>query len=134
MTDTASQHSIPLDQNQVSLTASVMHQAAMDCSATDAVGVPSDDRSVVTLGRMAARWAAISEHEKHCDVVNIHGDRLYNISLTAEEWYHVRAALSEHAARLTRAGGHARTARADQHRARRALLLVDRITEAIAGG
>ncbi|WP_018547229.1 hypothetical protein [Streptomyces sp. LaPpAH-108] len=132
MANTASQHSIPLDQTQVSLTASVMHQAALDCRATDTPDASMDDRSMVTFGRMAALWAAIAEREKHCDVVNIHGDRLYNISLTAEEWYHVRAALSEHAARKTRVAGHSPTARTDRHSARRALLLVDLITEAIA--
>ncbi|MGW2598904.1 hypothetical protein [Streptomyces klenkii] len=132
MADTAKQHSIPLDQTQVILTASVLHQAALDCRATDAANVSEDNRSVVTLGRMAARWAAIAEREEHCDVINIHGERLYDVSLTSEEWYHVRAALSEHAARLRRTAGGSPTAQMDHQRARRALLLVDRITEAAA--
>ncbi|WP_190120973.1 hypothetical protein [Streptomyces inusitatus] len=132
MTETIDNFFIPLDQEQVSLVAAVLHRAAQDCRALDAPEIPAGDRSVVTLGRMAARWAAIAEREEHCDVVNVHGERLYNVSLSLEEWYQVRAALSEYAARLTRALRNPPSAREDRRRARQALLLVDRITEAIA--
>ncbi|MFE2599604.1 MULTISPECIES: hypothetical protein [unclassified Streptomyces] len=133
MTETTDQFFIPLDQVQVSLVAAVLHQAAEDCQAVDTPEIPADNRTVVTLGRMAARWAAIAEREEHCDVVNIHGERLYNVSLTLEEWYQVRAALSEHATRLTRTSGNSPTAHENHRRARRALLLADRITEVTSG-
>lgn len=127
--DTTGHFFIPLDQVQVSLVAAVLHQAAEGCRAVDAPMIPADDRSVVTLGRMATRWGAIAEREEHCDVVNVNGERLYSVPLTLEEWYQVRAALSEYAARLTRVMGNTPTAREDRRRAARALLLVDRITE-----
>ncbi|MEV7289704.1 hypothetical protein AB0O01_35010 [Streptomyces sp. NPDC093252] len=131
MTDTTRQHAIPLDQTQVSLTASVLHQAAVDCRATGATSRSRSDRSAGTLGHLAARWASIAEREQHCDVVNIHGERLYNVPLTTEEWYHVRAALAEFAARFIRVTGDSPAAHVDRLRARRALLLSDRITEAL---
>ncbi|MFF5719879.1 hypothetical protein [Streptomyces buecherae] len=134
MTETTNDFFIPLDQAQVSLVAAVLHRAAQDCRAVDAPGIPADDRSVVTLGRMAARWAAIAEREEHCDVVNVHGERLYNVSLTLEEWYQVRAALSEYAARLTRTPGNPPSTHENRKQATRALLLVDRITEVITSG
>ncbi|MEU6060334.1 hypothetical protein [Streptomyces sp. NPDC047097] len=131
MTDTANQYSVPLDQKQVSLTASVLHQAALGCRAADA---SDGDRSAVTLGRMAARWADIAEREEHCDVLSVHGERLYNVSLTSEEWYHVRAALSECAAQFKRGAADSPAAQVDRQRARRALLLVNHIAEAITRG
>ncbi|GHB01474.1 hypothetical protein ACIQRS_26740 [Streptomyces termitum] len=131
MTETTNTFFIPLDQAQVSLVAAVLHRAARDCRAVEAPGISANDRSVVTLGRMAARWAAISEREEHCDVVSLHGDRLYGVSLTPEEWYQVRAALSEYAARLTRAVGNPPSPHENRRQATRALLLVDRITEVI---
>lgn len=134
MTETTNTFFIPLDQAQVSLVASVLNRAARDCRAVDVPGIPTNDRSVVTLGRMAARWAAISEREEHCDVVNVHGERLYSVSLTLEEWYQARAALSEYAARLTRTAGDAPSPQENRRHATRALLLVDRITEVIAHG
>ncbi|MFF1416119.1 hypothetical protein [Streptomyces sp. NPDC058280] len=133
MTETIDHFFIPLDQVQVSLVAAVLHQAAEDCRAVDTPEILADDRTVVTLGRMATRWAAIAEREEHCDVVNIHGERLYNVSLTLEGWYQVRAALSEYAARLTRTPGNPPTARENHRRATHALLLVDRITEVTSG-
>ncbi|MET8828477.1 hypothetical protein ABZX40_22755 [Streptomyces sp. NPDC004610] len=131
MTDPTNQHWIALDQAQVSLTASVLHQAAVDYRATGTASHSQNDRSAGTLGQMAARWAAIAEREKHCDVVSIHGERLYNVPLTAEEWYHVRAALTEYAARFIRVVGDSPAAHVDRLRARRALILSDRITEAL---
>lgn len=134
MTETTNPFFIPLDQAQVSLVTAVLHRAARECQAVDMPGIPTDDLSVFTLGRMAARWAAISEREEHCDVVNVHGERLYSVPLTMEGWYQVRAALSEYATRLTRAAGNPAFPREDHRQATRALLLVDRITESIAHG
>ncbi|MER5631168.1 hypothetical protein [Streptomyces nitrosporeus] len=134
MTETTNTFFIPLDQAQVSLVTAVLHRAARDCRAVDVPGIPTDDRSAITLGRMVARWAAISEREEHCDVVNIHSERLYSVPLTLEGWYQVRAALSEYAARLTRAAGNPPPPRENHRQATRALLLVDRITEVIAHG
>ncbi|MGC5365369.1 hypothetical protein ACPXCE_27470 [Streptomyces sp. DT24] len=134
MTETTNTFFIPLDQAQVSLVTAVLHRTARDCRAVDVPGISTDDRSVVTLGGMAARWAAISEREEHCEVVNVHGERLYSVPLTLEGWYQARAALSEYAARLTRAGGNPPSPRANHRQATRALLLVDRITEVIAHG
>ncbi|MEW2163476.1 hypothetical protein AB0912_10805 [Streptomyces sp. NPDC007084] len=134
MTETSNNFFIPLDQAQVSLVATVLHQAAQDCRAVDAPEIPEDNRSVVTLGRVAARWAAIAERDEHCDVINVHGERLYNVSLTLEEWYQVRAALSEFAAQLTRAPGNPPSTHENRKQATRALRLVDRITEVITSG
>ncbi|NEC42929.1 hypothetical protein [Streptomyces sp. SID8016] len=134
MTETINTFFIPLDQAQVSLVTAVLHRAARDCRAVGVPGISTDDRSVVTLGGMAARWAAISEREEYCEVVNVHGERLYSVPLTLEEWYQARAALSEYAARLTRTTGDASSQRENHRQATRALLLVDRITEVIAHG
>ncbi|THA31758.1 hypothetical protein E6R18_15595 [Streptomyces sp. A1277] len=134
MTETTNTFFIPLDQAQVSLVTAVLHRAARDCRAVDVPGTSTDDRSVVTLGRMAARWAAISEREEHCEVVNVHGERLYSVPLTLEGWYQTRAALSEYAAHLTRAAGNPPSPRENRRQATRALLLVDRITEVVARG
>ncbi|MEV0266934.1 hypothetical protein AB0I49_37125 [Streptomyces sp. NPDC050617] len=134
MTEPTDDFFIALDQTQVSLVALVLHQAAEECRAVDTTpDIPAEDRSVVTLGRVATRWAGIAEREEYCDVVNVHGERLYNVSLSLEEWYQVRAALSEYAARLTLTRAHPPTVDDNRRRAREALLLVDRITEVTSG-
>jgi hypothetical protein len=124
---------MPLDQTQVSLVAGVLHHAAQDCRAADTPEAPENDGSVITLGGMARRWTAIAEREEYCDVINVHGERLYNVSLTLEGWYQVRAALSQYAARLTRFPPRTAAARDDRGRAQQALLLAHRITEATRG-
>ncbi|AXI78781.1 hypothetical protein [Peterkaempfera bronchialis] len=124
-------HPIPLDQSQVNLVAAVLQQAVWDCRppAEQAAHDGRDDG--ITLGRLAAHWTGIAEREEHCDVINVNGERLYVVPLSLEGWYQVRAALSEHATRLSLKPSDNPESRENRRRARQALLLVDRIKEAI---
>ncbi|MET9828450.1 hypothetical protein ABZ078_03905 [Streptomyces sp. NPDC006385] len=122
--------SIPLDQGEVGLVAAVLQRAADECRATPSPEPPSDQGSEITLGRLASHWAGIAEQELHCGIVNLHGERLYMVTLSPEGWYQVRAALSERAARLSLTPVDTPAGREDRKQARRALLLVDRITGA----
>ncbi|WP_328955661.1 hypothetical protein [Kitasatospora purpeofusca] len=127
-------HHIPLDQAQVNLVAAVLQQAAWDCRSPIEQVVPDSSDGPnrgITLGRLAARWTRIVEREEHCDVININGERLYVVPLSLEGWYQVRAALSEHAARLSLKLPDSPESRENRRRARQALLLVDRIKEAV---
>ncbi|OKI00593.1 hypothetical protein A6A06_16590 [Streptomyces sp. CB02923] len=121
---------IPLDQAQVWLVAAVLQHAAEECHAVTPPEAPADQGAGITLGRLAAHWTDITEQELHCSVVNLHGERLYMVPLTLEGWYQVRAALSEHAAQLSRTPGGTPAIHENRRRARQALLLADRITEA----
>ncbi|MEU9163834.1 hypothetical protein AB0D29_26640 [Streptomyces sp. NPDC048424] len=119
--------SIALDQHEVTLIVGVLDRAAADCRAAAPPDTGSDQHTGVTLGRLTARWTEIAEHERHCDVVNLHGDRLFVVSLTAESWYQVRAALGACVAQLA---VEREDNAADQDRMARALVLADKIAGA----
>jgi hypothetical protein len=126
-------NSIPLDQTQVRLIAAVLQREAASCGAVHYPAHPGSAPSGVTLGRMAARWTGIAEREEDCAVVNVDGERLYDITDVPEGWYIVRAALSEHAARLSRTPQGSATSGEDRRQALRALRLVERIARATRG-
>ncbi|MFD4396686.1 hypothetical protein [Kitasatospora sp. NPDC058478] len=126
-------HPIPLDQSQVNLVAAVLQQAVWDCRPPAERATHDGQDCGITLGRLAGHWTGIAEREEHCDVINVNGERLYVVSLSLEGWYQVRAALSEHAARLSLKLSDNPESRENRRRVRRALLLVDRIKEAIHG-
>ncbi|MFD5420740.1 hypothetical protein ACFWJT_22280 [Streptomyces sp. NPDC127069] len=86
--------SILLDQNEVTLIAGVLDQAAHECRAATPLDTGSGQNAGVTLGRLTARWTDIAERERHCSVVNLNGARLFTVPLSPESWYQVRAALS----------------------------------------
>ncbi|MBD0694729.1 hypothetical protein [Streptomyces sp. CBMA123] len=122
---------ISLDQDEVALVTVVLLQAVDGCRAVTSPEAAARRGSGVTIGQLAAQWTEIAERELHCSVVNMNGERLFTVPLTPEGWYQVRAALSESAAQLSRpANGGEATVRANRDRARRALLLADRIVEA----
>ncbi|MFE2108884.1 hypothetical protein ACFXAF_23890 [Kitasatospora sp. NPDC059463] len=123
-------HAVPLDQSQVNLVAAVLQQVLWDCRPL----ADQDGRDLgVTLGRLAAHWTGIAEREEHCDVINVNGERLYVVSLSLEGWYQVRAALSEYTTRLPLKPFGSPETRENRRRVRQALLLVDRIKEAVHG-
>ncbi|MFD5619895.1 hypothetical protein [Streptomyces yangpuensis] len=121
--------SIALDQAEVTLIAGVLDRAAADCRAAAPPETCAEHDIGVTLGRLTALWTEIAVHERHCDVVNLHGERLFSVQLTAESWYQVRAALAACVAQLAVEPGNA----ADQDRMARALRLAEKIDGATHG-
>ncbi|QEV19333.1 hypothetical protein [Streptomyces alboniger] len=93
--------SIDLDQDEVTLVVGILQRAADECRAAAPSDVTADQYTGITLGQLTARWTDIAERELHCAVVNLHGERLFTVPLTAEGWYQVRAALSACVAQLS---------------------------------
>ncbi|MEV5339539.1 hypothetical protein AB0K93_13770 [Streptomyces sp. NPDC052676] len=113
----------------------VLRQAALECSAATSPDTGLDEG--VTLGRLAARWAGlVAEPSDHEDgAPGSHGGRLLTVPQSREAWYQVRAALSDHAAQVSRDAHLDDFPAPDSARARahEALLLADRIAEAAHG-
>ncbi|MGW1324856.1 hypothetical protein ACWD64_20225 [Streptomyces antibioticus] len=93
--------SIDLAQDEVTLVVGVLQRAADECRAAAPSDTTGDQQTGITLGRLTAHWTDIAEHELHCAVVKLHGERLFTVPLTAEGWYQVRAALSACVAQLS---------------------------------
>ncbi|WP_432097281.1 hypothetical protein [Streptomyces sp. bgisy100] len=92
---------IDLDQEEVTLVVGVLQQAAEECRAATPADTPTSQHTCVTLGRLTAHWTEIADHELHCAIVRLHGERLFAVPLTSESWYQVRAALSACVAQLS---------------------------------
>ncbi|MFF6907256.1 hypothetical protein ACFY9Q_15070 [Streptomyces sp. NPDC012389] len=123
--------SIDLDQNEVSLVVGVLQRAADDCRAAAPSPAATDQHDGITLGRLTARWIDIAEHELHCAVVKLHGERLFTVPLTSEGWYQVRAALSACVAQLSgELDGKSSADAPAREQMRRALHLAHKIAEA----
>ncbi len=122
---------IDLDQDEVTLVVGILQHAADECRAAAPSDVATDDDTGITLGRLTARWTDIAERELHCAVVNLHGERLFTVPLTAEGWYQVRAALSACVAQLSGAlDDSVHAGDPDRERMYRALHLAHKIAEA----
>ncbi|WP_406199021.1 hypothetical protein OH807_15870 [Kitasatospora sp. NBC_01560] len=121
---------VSLITGEVESISEVMGRAAEDCQAA---GPPAGLCDAVTLGNLARRWAEIAEQDLHCTVVNVHGDRLYAVTLTMEAWGQTCAWVTSRAMDLmVRAhGGAAVQQDADLQRGRDLLSLVTRIKEQI---
>ncbi|MEK9519617.1 hypothetical protein MIU24_09425 [Streptomyces venezuelae] len=123
--------SIDLDQNEVSLVVGVLQHAADECRAAAPSPAATDQHDGITLGRLTARWTDIAEHELHCAVVKLHGERLFTVPLTSEGWYQVRAALSACVAQLSgELKGSSPVDAPARNRMRHALHLAHKIAEA----
>ncbi|WEO96309.1 hypothetical protein A6P39_021005 [Streptomyces sp. FXJ1.172] len=126
---------ITLAGDEVFLITNVLRQAAAECSADTTPDARLDDG--VTLGRLAAHWAGIVERQpgREAACLDAGGTSLVTVPQNREAWYQVRAALSDHAAQVSRS---AELDGLTQHevlreQAHSALLLADRIAEATHG-
>ncbi|MFI9346235.1 hypothetical protein ACIG0D_33985 [Streptomyces sp. NPDC052773] len=126
---------ITLATDEVRLISAVLRQAVVECSAATSPDTGLDEG--VTLGRLAARWAdLVAERSDHEDeALGLDGSRLLTVPQSREAWYQVRAALSDHAAQVSRDAHLVDFPAPDSARARAhdALLLADRIAEAAHG-
>ncbi|MEV3969614.1 hypothetical protein AB0K68_15935 [Streptomyces sp. NPDC050698] len=122
---------ITLAHGEIRLITGVLEQAADECSAVTAPAEqPDAPLGGVTLGCLALHWSDVVGQRLRPD-----GTGLTSVTQNREAWYQVRAALSDHAAQVSRTleiDGIVAVDRARQ-RAHDALLLADRIAEASHG-
>lgn len=123
---------ITLAEPEIRLIMQVLQHAAAECSAVTAPSELTDTAldGGVTLGRLAVHW---TDHVGR--QTDRQGTGLLSVSQNREAWYQVRAALSDHAAQVSRDSEIQRLAPGDpaRRRASDALLLADRIAEASHG-
>ena len=123
---------ITLAEREIHLIAHVLQHAAAECSAATTPSEPADAAldGGVTLGRLAVHWTDhVGRQTRH------QSTGLLSVSQNREAWYQVRAALSDHAAQVSRDSEIQGLAAGDpaRRRASDALLLADRIAEASHG-
>ncbi|MER6621549.1 hypothetical protein [Streptomyces sp. NPDC000931] len=126
---------ITLAGGEVFLITDVLQQAAAECSADTTPDAQLDDG--ITLGRLAVHWTGIVERQpdREAASLGLDGTHLVTVPQSREAWYQVRAALSDHAAQVSRSAelDELTEREALREQAHNALLLADRIAEATHG-